>query len=70
MEKIKPKNPKKDFKLGIVIILGSIVGCLSLNMQLWFVLSIAIGAALGYGTQKNYNTIYSSCNKSLALNLV
>lgn len=42
---------KKGFKLGIGIILGTIVGYLTSNIQLWFVLGIAIGAALEYGTK-------------------
>ncbi|MDG5491314.1 hypothetical protein [Psychroserpens sp. SPM9] len=49
MEKMKTK---KGVKLGIGIILGTVVGYLTSNMQLWFVLVIAIGAALEYGTQK------------------
>lgn len=49
MEKMKTK---KGVKLGIGIILGTIVGYLTSNIQMWFVLGIAIGAALEYGTQK------------------
>jgi hypothetical protein len=52
MEKIKTKKSRKGVKLGVGIILGTIVGYLTSNMQLWFVLGIAIGAALEYGTQK------------------
>ena len=52
MEKMKTKKSRKGVKLGIGIILGTIVGYLTSNMQLWFVLGIAIGAALEYGTQK------------------
>ena len=43
---------KKGAKLGFGIILGCIVGYLTSNTQLWFVLGIAIGAALEYGTKK------------------
>lgn len=43
---------KKGLKLGIGILLGTIVGFLTSNIQLWFVLGIAIGAALEYGTKK------------------
>lgn len=49
MEKMKTK---KGVKLGIGIILGTIVGYLTSNIQMWFVLGIAIGAALEYSTQK------------------
>ena len=49
---MKKMKTKKGFKLGIGIILGTIVGYLTSNMQLWFVLGIAIGAALEYGTKK------------------
>jgi hypothetical protein len=49
---MKIKKSGKGLKLGIGIILGTIVGYLTSNMQLWFVLGIAIGAALEYGTQK------------------
>jgi hypothetical protein len=55
MEKMKTKKTKKGVKLGIGIILGTVVGYLTSNMGLWFVLGIAIGAALEYGTQKNHN---------------
>lgn len=43
---------KKGTKLGLGIILGCLVGYLTSNMQLWFVLGIAIGAALEYGAKK------------------
>ncbi|UAM97962.1 hypothetical protein K8354_17000 [Polaribacter litorisediminis] len=43
---------KKGVKLGIGIILGSIVGYLTSNMQIWFILGIAIGAALEYNGKK------------------
>lgn len=49
---MKIKKSRKGVKLGIGIILGAIVGYATSNMQLWFVLGIAIGAALEYGTQK------------------
>lgn len=52
MEKMKTKKTKKGVKLGIGIILGTVAGYLTSNMQLWFVLGIAIGAALEYGTKK------------------
>jgi len=52
MEKMKTKKNKKGVKLGIGIILGTIVGYVTSNMQLWFVLGIAIGAALEYGGKK------------------
>ncbi|WP_157483770.1 hypothetical protein [Maribacter hydrothermalis] len=52
MEKMETKKSKKGLKLGIGIILGTVVGYFTSNMQLWFVLGIAIGAALEYGTQK------------------
>lgn len=52
MEKMEPKKSKKGVKLGIGIILGALVGYVTSNMQLWFVLGIAIGAALEYGTNK------------------
>ncbi|MHA7830962.1 MAG: hypothetical protein ACX93O_07670 [Flagellimonas sp.] len=52
MEKKETRRGKKGVKLGIGIILGTIVGYLTSNIQLWFVLGIAIGAALEYGTQK------------------
>jgi len=32
--------------------MGTIIGYLTSNMQLWFVLGIAIGAALEYGGKK------------------
>lgn len=43
---------KKGVRLGIGVILGSVVGYLTSNMQLWFVLGIAIGTALEYGIKK------------------
>ena len=43
---------KKGTKLGLGIIIGCLVGYLTSNVQLWFVLGIAIGAALEYGTRK------------------
>ncbi|WP_035716453.1 hypothetical protein [Christiangramia echinicola] len=49
---METKKNLKGVKLGIGIILGSIVGYLTSNIQLWFVLGIAIGAALEYGTKK------------------
>ena len=49
---MKKMKTKKGLKLGIGILLGTIVGFLTSNIQLWFVLGIAIGAALEYGTQK------------------
>jgi len=52
MEKMKTKKNRKGVKLGIGILLGTIVGYLTSNMGLWFVLGIAIGAALEYGTKK------------------
>lgn len=52
MDKMKTEKTKKGVKLGIGIILGTIVGYLTSNIQLWFVLGIAIGAALEYGTQR------------------
>lgn len=52
MEKMEPKKSKKGVKLGIGIVLGTIVGYITSNMQLWFVLGIAIGAALEYGVQQ------------------
>ncbi|WP_339635019.1 MULTISPECIES: hypothetical protein [Flavobacteriaceae] len=52
MEKMKIKKSKKGVKLGIGIMLGTIIGYLTSNMQLWFVLGIAIGAALEYGSNK------------------
>ena len=66
---MKTKKSRKGVKLGIGIILGCIVGYLTSNMGLWFVLGIAIGAALEYGTKKyaiqNFNnTIYPSIHKS------
>ncbi|MGB3151594.1 MAG: hypothetical protein WBB27_13125 [Maribacter sp.] len=48
------KKSKKGAKLGIGIILGTIAGYATSNMQLWFVLGIAIGAALEYGAKKNH----------------
>ena len=53
MEKMKTKKSKKGVRLGIGIILGTIVGYLTSNIQLWFVLGIAIGAALEYGSTNN-----------------
>ncbi|WP_229730284.1 serine hydrolase [Mangrovimonas yunxiaonensis] len=50
---MKTKKSRKGVKLGIGIILGTIIGYATSNMQLWFVLGIAIGAALEYGTKKN-----------------
>jgi hypothetical protein len=52
MYKMETKKSRKGVKLGIGIILGTVVGYFTSNMQLWFVLGIAIGAALEYGTQK------------------
>ena len=52
MENMKTKKSRKGLKLGIGIIMGTIIGYLTSNMQLWFVLGIAIGAALEYGTKK------------------
>lgn len=49
---METKKSRKGVKLGIGIILGTIVGYLTSNMQLWFVLGIAIGAGLEYTTQK------------------
>ncbi|WGF91681.1 hypothetical protein [Aequorivita marisscotiae] len=49
---METKKRRKGLKLGTGIILGCIVGYLTSNMQLWFVLGIAIGAALEYGTKK------------------
>jgi len=49
---MEPKRGKKGVKLGIGIILGALVGYVTSNMQLWFVLGIAIGAALEYGNAK------------------
>lgn len=49
---MKTKKSRKGVKLGIGITLGCIVGYLTSNMGLWFVLGIAIGAALEYGTKK------------------
>ncbi len=49
---METKKSKKGIKLGIGIILGALVGYVTSNMQLWFVLGIAIGAALEYGTIK------------------
>ncbi len=43
---------EKGAKLGLGIILGCIAGYLTSNIQLWFVLGIAIGAALEYGTKR------------------
>lgn len=37
---------KKGAKLGLGIVFGCVIGILSSNMELWFVLGIAIGAAL------------------------
>lgn len=52
MDKIETKKNRKGVKLAIGIILGTIVGYLTSNMQLWFVLGIAIGAALEYVSNK------------------
>jgi hypothetical protein len=52
---MKLKKSRKGVKLGIGIILGAIVGYATSNMQLWFVLGIAIGAALEYGNRKQSN---------------
>ncbi|WP_439132327.1 hypothetical protein [Polaribacter sp.] len=49
---MKTKKSKKGVKLGLGIILGTVVGYLTSNMQLWFVLGIAIGAALEYSTNR------------------
>lgn len=49
---METKKSKKGVKLGIGIILGTVVGYLTSNMQLWFVLGIAIGTALEYGGKK------------------
>lgn len=49
---METKKSKKGVKLGIGIILGTIVGYLTSNMQIWFVLGIAIGASLEYGTKQ------------------
>ena len=49
---MKTKESKKGVKLGIGIILGTIIGYVTSNMQLWFILGIAIGAALEYGSNK------------------
>lgn len=49
---METKKSKKGVKLGIGIILGTIVGYLTSNMQIWFVLGIAIGAGLEYGTKQ------------------
>ena len=46
---------KKGTKLGLGIIFGCLVGYFTSNMQLWFVLGIAIGAALEYGAKKKSN---------------
>ncbi|MFV9552382.1 hypothetical protein [Algibacter sp. PT7-4] len=46
---------KKGTKLGLGIILGCIIGYLTSNIQLWFVLGVAIGAALEYKTKKTNN---------------
>ncbi|WP_421811615.1 hypothetical protein [Flagellimonas sp.] len=51
---METKKSRKGVKLGIGIILGAIVGYLTSNMQLWFVLGIAIGSALEYGAKKNH----------------
>ena len=51
---METKKNIKGVKLGIGIILGSIVGYLTSNIQLWLPLGIAIGAALEYGTKKNH----------------
>ena len=56
MEKMKTKKSKKGVKLGIGIILGTIVGYATSNMQLWFVLGIAIGAALEYGSNNKQSS--------------
>ena len=52
MRKMKTKKSRTGVKLGIGIILGAIIGYLSSNMQLWFVLGVGIGAALEYGSKK------------------
>ena len=39
-------------RLAFGIILGCIVGYLTSNTEVWFVLGIAIGAALEYGNKK------------------
>ena len=54
MEKMKTNKSRKGVKLGIGIIIGCIVGYLTSNMGLWFVLGIAIGAALEYGPKNNH----------------
>ena len=51
---MKIEKSGKGLKLGIGIILGAIVGYLTSNMQLWFVLGIAIGSALEYDAKKNH----------------
>ncbi|MFD2824632.1 hypothetical protein ACFS5M_13200 [Lacinutrix iliipiscaria] len=56
MEKMKIKKTKKGVKLGIGIILGTIIGYFTSNMQLWFVLGIAIGAALEYGSNNKQSS--------------
>lgn len=43
---------EKGAKLVLGIVFGSVVGILSSNIQLWFVLGIAIGSALEYGSKK------------------
>ncbi|WP_417201378.1 serine hydrolase [Bizionia sp.] len=50
---------KKGVKLGIGIILGTIIGYLTSNMQIWFILGIAIGAALEYNGQKKNHKMKS-----------
>jgi hypothetical protein len=47
---------KKGTKLVLELILGRPVGYLTSNMQLWFVLGFAIGAALEYGARKKNNS--------------
>lgn len=46
---MKTKKSTRGVKLGIGIILGTVVGYLTSNMQIWFVLGVAIGAVLEYG---------------------
>ncbi|CAL2089538.1 hypothetical protein [Tenacibaculum sp. 190524A05c] len=49
---MKKLTNKKGTKLGLGIVFGCVIGILTSNIQLWFVLGIAIGAALEYSTQK------------------
>ena len=58
MEKMKTKKTKKGVKLGIGIILGTVVGYLTSNMALWFVLGIAIGAAMHGYVPENFFSAY------------